>query len=153
MPTARFTGRILPAALNVSLASQPTLHWKADELALEMSFHVQIRDGSILIDCDLNKFEDDYLIPLFVRAHDIARACVDLTAFATGNGLTVILEEFTDPSGTITRLAAQQPSLAALATAVKPGTGDFDKLLEFVLAEPALFLALRDLIEAITLPH
>jgi hypothetical protein len=118
-----------------------------------MNFRVQIQAGSILIDCDLNKFENGYLIPLFVRAHDIARACVDLAAFATGNGLMMILEEFTDPTGAVTKLAAQQPSLAALATAVDPGTGDFDKLLKFVLAEPALFLALRDLIEAITLPH
>ncbi len=153
MPRARFAGRVLPAALNISLPNQPTLHWKADELGLEMSFHVQIGNGSILIDCDLNKFDVAYLLPLFVRAHDIARASVDLAAFATGNGLTMILEEFTDPSGTITKLAAQQPSLAALATAVKLGTGDYDKVLELVLAEPALFTALRDLIEAITLPH
>jgi len=153
MPTARFKGRVLPIVLNVSLSNEPTFHWQADELGLDMSFHVQIRDGLIRINCNLNKFASDHLVPLFVRAHDIARASVDLTAFATGNGLTMILEEFIDPTGKITKLAAQQPALAGLAGAVKLGTHDFDKILEFVLAEPALFLALRELIEAITLPH
>jgi hypothetical protein len=153
MPTARFTGRVLPAALNVSMANQPTFQWEVEELGLNMTFRVQIQDGSIRIDCDVNKFESAYLIPLFMRAHDIARATVDLAAFATGNGLTVILEEFIDPNGTATQLATQRPSLAALATAVKLGTPDFDKVLQVVLAQPALFMALRDLIEAIMFPQ
>jgi len=153
MPTARFTGRVLPAALNVSMPNQPAFQWKVEELGLDMTFRVRIQDGSIRIDCDVNKFEGSYLVPLFMRAHDIARATVDLTAFATGNGLTVTLEEFIDPSGSSTQLAAQHPSLAALATAVKLGTPDFDKVLEVVLAQPALFMALRDLIEAIMFPQ
>lgn len=153
MPTARFTGRVLPAALNVSMANQPRFQWKVEEIGLDITFRVHISAGSIRIDCDVNKFESAHLIPLFMRAHDIARATVDLAAFATGNGLAVILEEFIDPSGTATQLAAQHPSLAALATAVKLGTPGFDKVLQVVLAEPAIFLALRDLIEAITFPQ
>jgi hypothetical protein len=153
MPTVRFTGRILPAALNVSVANRPTFRWNADELGLEITFRVHIENGSIQIDCDLGKFEEAYVVPLSMRAHDIARASVDLIAFATGNGLTVMLEEFTDPTGTTTQLAPQQPSLAALVSAVKIGTPDFDKILQVVLAEPRLFLALRDLIEAISVPH
>jgi hypothetical protein len=153
MPTARFSGRVLPAALNVSIENRPVFHWKADELGLDMTFRVEIQNGLIRIGCDVNKFEDSYLVPLFMRAYDIARASVDVAAFATGSGLTVILEEFIDPGGMTVPLAAQQPALAALATAVKLGTRDFDKVLQFVLAEPRLFMALRDLIEAVTLPH
>jgi len=153
MPTARFTGRVLPTGVNTSIPNQPTFRWKADELGLDMTFRVHIQDSAIRIDCDLNKFEDTYLVPLFMRAYDIARACVDLAAFATGNGLTVIVEEFTDPTGATTRLAPQHPSLAALATAAKMDTQDFDKILRIVLAEPRLFMALQDLIEAIRLPQ
>jgi len=153
MPTVRFTGRVLPTALSVSIANRPTFHWKADELGLDMSFQVHIQDGSILIDCEVNTFEGAYLVPLFMRAYDLARAAVDLAAFSSGNGLTAVLDTFTDPTGAMTQLTAQQPSLAALATAVKIGTRDFDKVLQFVLAEPALFMALRDLVEAITSPH
>src|SRR6266567_6596845 len=121
MPIARFTGRILPAALNVSLPNGPTFQWKADELGLDMIFRVRIENGAIQVDCETNKFEASYLVPLFMRAHDIATASVDLVAFATASALTVILEEFTDPAGTVTQLAVQQPSLAALGSAVKIG--------------------------------
>src|SRR5262249_50754649 len=43
--------------------------------------------------------------------------------------------------------------LEELATAARPGTQSFEKILEFVLAEPELYLALRHLIEAIAAPH
>lgn len=154
MPTARFTGRVLPAALDVSIANRPTFNWKADELGLDMTFHVQIQNGSIAIDCEVNKFDASaHFVPLFMRAYDIARASADLAAFTTGNGLTIILDSFTEPAGATIPIAAQQPSLAALATAVRSGTEDFDKILRIVLAEPALFLAMRDLIEAISSPQ
>ncbi len=154
MPSVRFTGRVLPAALRVSVPNEPTFNWKADDLGLDMAFRVRIQDGSIVIDCDVNKFDESaHLVPLFMRAYDIARASIDLAAFATGSGLTVVLETFTDPGGTSTPLAAQRPSLGARATAVQMGTADFGKLLQVVLAEPILSMALRDLIEAISSPH
>ncbi len=153
MPSVRFTGRVLPAALNVSIPNHPTFTWKADELGLDMTFHVQIQDGSITIDCDVTKFDESaHLLPLFVRASEIARTCVDLVAFTTGNGLTAVLEIFTNPAGTSIPLAAQRPSLGAFVTASKMGTADFDKALQVVLAEPILSMALRDLIEAISSP-
>ncbi len=154
MPSVRFTGRVLPPALSVSIPNQPSFSWKADELELGMTFHVRVHDGSIIIDCTLNKFDESaHLVPLFMRASDIARACVDLAAFATGNGLTVVLETFTDAAGTSIPLAAQQPPLGAHATAAKLGTPGFDKLLQIVLAEPPLFMAVHDLIEAVSAPQ
>jgi hypothetical protein len=154
MPSVRFTGRVLPPALSVSIPNQPSFSWKADELELDMTFHVRVQDGSIIIDCNLNKFEESaHLVPLFMRASDIARACVDLAAFATGNGLTAVLETFTDAAGTSIPLAAQHPTLSGHATAAKLGTPGFDKLLQIVLAEPPLFLAVHDLIEALSSPQ
>jgi hypothetical protein len=145
---------VLPPALSVSIPNHPTFNWKADDLGLDMTFHVQIQDGSIIIDCDVNKFDESaHLVPLFMRASDIARACVDLAAFATGNGLTAVLETFADPTGTSIPLAPQRPALGTCATAVKLGTADYDKLLQIVLAEPPLFIALRDLIEAVSSPQ
>src|SRR5215469_12646590 len=122
MPNVRFTGRVLPAALSVSMANCPSLHWKADDFGLEMIFRIQVRDGSIVIDCDVNKFDErSHLVPLFMRASDIARVCVDLLAFGSGNGLIAVLETFTDPAGASIPLAAQRPSLAVSATAATIG--------------------------------
>jgi hypothetical protein len=154
MPSVRFTGRVLPPALSVSIPNQPIFNWKADELELDMIFQVRIQDGSIVIDCNLNKFDESaHLVPLFLRASDIARACVGLAAFATGNGLTAVLETFTDAAGTSIPLAAQHPALGAHATAAKLGTPGFDELLQVVLAEPPLFMAVHDLIEALSSPQ
>src|SRR5438874_10847540 len=88
MPSVRFTGRVFPAVLSVSIPNRPTFNWQADDLGLDMTFRVRIQDGSITIDCDVNKFDEDaHLVPLFMRASDIAKAAIDLAAFATGSGL------------------------------------------------------------------
>src|SRR5712691_4831237 len=114
MPTVRFTGRVLPAALNFSITCRPTFSWKADDLGLEMTFRVDIQDGNVGIECEVNRFDKTaHFMPLFLRAYDIATASVDLAAFANGEVLTVVLESFTDPTGTSTPIATRRPSLAA----------------------------------------
>ena len=119
-----------------------------------MTFHVRVQDGAIVIDCDLNKFDESaHLVVLFMRATELAKASIDLASFASVHGLTAVLETFTDASGTSIPLAAQRPSLEAHAAAVRLGTADFDKLLDLVLAEPPLFMALHDLIEALSSPQ
>jgi len=154
MPTVRFTGRVLPAARNFCIACRPTFSWKADDLGLEMTFRVNIQDGNVRIECEVNRFDKTaHFMPLFLRAYDIVTACVDLAAFANGEVLTVVLESFTDPTGASIPIATRRPSLAALVTAARPDTRDFEKILRIVLAEPALFMALRDLIEALSSPQ
>jgi len=59
MPTVRFTGRVLPAALGVSIPSRPTFHWRDDALELEMTFRVQVQDNVIAIDCDFSTIYAD----------------------------------------------------------------------------------------------
>ena len=50
------------------------------------------------------------------------------------------------------RLAPADPSVAPLCTAFTPDR-DFGLILKIVLSEPPIFFALRELIEAIALPH
>jgi hypothetical protein len=102
---------------------------------------------------DLNQFDSAiHLTPIAMRAHDVARAAVDLVCFATGNGYTFVLETWTDLSGVIRPVAPQQPALAALSTSIA-APADFHKVLRLVVTDPPLFMALRDLIEAITQWH
>jgi hypothetical protein len=87
---------------------------------------------------------------------DLARATVDVLAFGTGMGLTVILEKFENPAGTISDLLIHDTRFAALVTAFQlnlPPPNNLEETLRVVWTEPPLFFALRDLIEAITLPH
>jgi hypothetical protein len=71
-------------------------------------------------------------------------------------GLTVILEKFQDPSGATSDLLIHDQRLASLVTAFQlniPPPNNLEETLRTVWTEPALFFALRDLVEAITLPH
>jgi hypothetical protein len=154
MTSVHFSGRVLPVGLGISIPNQPTFHWKADDVGLEMTFRLKVQNGSIVIDCDVNEFDPDtHFMALFLRASDIATVCVDLTALSTGKALTAILDTFTDPAGASTPVAVHRPSLAAHVTAVKLGTPDFDRLAQTILAEPPLFAAIRDLIGAISSPQ
>ena len=154
MPKVRFTGRALPAAFNVTIPITPKIHWTDDDLGLQLSFGIQIKDGNVTVDCETNKFiEKTDFIQIYRRSLDLARGAVDLFAFSTGSGVTVFLDKFTKPDGTISDILPGDPSLHLLSTSIVSGAGDFEVLLGIVLTEPTLFRSLRDLIEAITLPH
>jgi hypothetical protein len=80
----------------------------------------------------------------------------NLAAFATGHGLIVTLDTLIDPNGTSSALIFHDPSLPILCTTfgLEPARQrDFDATFRAVLMEPPLFMALNDLIAAITLPH
>jgi len=154
-------GAILPLAANLNIDNLPTVNWKSAELDLDMTFAFQIRNNNIVITCDLNKWSKaDHLMPLYMRALDTVRAIVDVASFANGVGLTVILDQFVDADGTISQLMPTQPDLAALSTSVKNATppttkedNNFDRVMRLAVADPSVFRALRDLIEAITETH
>jgi hypothetical protein len=140
---------ISPITLSSSSGRWPTV-----------KFSIQIADCSIVIDCELSRYEEDDLGYLHVRALDLTRACVDLAAFGSGQGMTVILDAFTKPNGKTVRLAFTQRELATECTAITvtptPTQEDrekFRKLMNAVTTDPALFLALHDLTQTIAGPH
>jgi hypothetical protein len=89
---------------------------------------------------------------VYIRALDLCRASVDVVAFTKGWGLTVLLEAFVDPNGERSSIFFKDDSLAPLCTALTL-TDAFDQVHGMVLQEASLFMALDDLIVAITLPH
>jgi hypothetical protein len=154
--TVSFTGRVLPAIVNLSFTNLPLVQWEDPERGLRLSFTTTIQNSAIRIDCALNQYSDSYIDSLHMRALDIARAVVDLACFSTGYGATVILENMIKPDGTESRLFFHDPRLAALSTAFRLGPApnpDWEKVLHIVLTDPALFMAMNDLIVGITLPH
>ena len=88
------------------------------------------------------------------RAFDLSRASVDLISFATGIGLTVVLETFIDERGVGSPMVPQDPGLKGVCTAYMLGDpASYDAVWRIVVATPALFMALNDLITGIILPH
>jgi len=152
MQTVHFLGKVLPEPTNVTLSSLPVIKWQATEIGASLEFVSHIVDSKIDIECRLNDYKPEYFALLYMRALDICRAQVDLVAFKSGLGLTVVLEAFIDPNGAATKILLQNESLAALCTAFTLDDG-FDQVCAHVLTSIPLFMALRDLIAAISLPH
>jgi hypothetical protein len=118
-----------------------------------MEFTNHVVNSKIDIECRLNRFAPGDLVHVWMRAFDLARASIDLVAFATGCGLTVVLDTWVDPNGLKSRInPGDPPNLAPLCTAFTL-TKDFDEVHQLVLSDPGFFMALNDLVNAIIYPH
>jgi hypothetical protein len=137
------------------MTALPSVRWRDGEMTalnIEPACHLAIQNNLVTIDIDGQRFEDRYFTALAMRAYDTARATVDLLCFATGNGLTFLLETWIDPNGITRPVASIQPALGELATAVNGGS-NFNDALWILLSDPLLFIALRGLIDGITQWH
>lgn len=159
MPVVKFLGRVLPGGLQVSFDSIPAVSWVAQEFNAKWDFRIGIVTSAIEVEIGLDQFQDQMLIHLYMRSYDLVRACTDIASFATGYSLTAYLEKFVGPDGAERDLLFRDPSLPPLSTSFPfpPRTPEereeFEKVLSLVMSEPPLFMALNDLIQAITLPH
>jgi hypothetical protein len=160
MATVHFRGRVLPDSAKVTIKDHPEVNWHDDEENLDIKFTISVEDGKIDIRCDLPIFDRaTHLVRVYMRAFDLVRASVDAAAFATGYGLSVIIDTFVDQNGVSSVFISHDPALAALCTAfmLDPAStleaNQFHKVLLIVLGDWRIFRALRELIEAITLPH
>jgi hypothetical protein len=133
----------------------PSIQWIdawTMQVGLKPACHVQIQNNAVVIEVDLEYFDPKHFTNLVMRAYDTVRGAVDLLSFTNGTGFTFLLETWTDPEGATKPLAAVQPELAALSTSVAT-PANFSDVLRIVVTDPPLFMALRDLIEAITQWH
>lgn len=94
MPIIKFTGRVLPDVMLITVTDHPAIDWYDADIQVQCSFKIAIQQGVIEIDCILDKYQDSDLARVYMRAFDLARATVDLTCFSTGYGLTVILDRY-----------------------------------------------------------
>jgi hypothetical protein len=119
----------------------PSIQWNDAGIAalgLAPICHIAIHNNEVEINVDLQSFEPCHFTSLVMRAYDTVRAAVDLLCFASGNGLTFLLESWTDPAGVTRPVAAQQPDLALLSTSVGNPT-DFSDVLRIVTHGNLLF--------------
>jgi hypothetical protein len=133
----------------------PSIQWIdgwTTQVGLKPACHVKIQNNAVAIDVDLEYFEPKHFTPIVMRAYDTVRAAVDLLSFTHATGFTFLLETWTDPAGVSKPVATVQEGFVALSTSVASPT-DFSDVLRLVITDPPLFMALRDLIEAIAQWH
>jgi len=149
--TIRFRGKVLPESVQVSV-NVTTVNWKASELQYEIDIVCQIDKSVIEIECVVSDWHPEYFPDIYRRVLDISRVKVDLIAFKTAWGLTVLLETFEAPDGSITPIVQTAPDLEQICTAFSLEQG-FDEVCAHMLQRPVLFMAMRELITAISVPH
>lgn len=121
-----------------------------------MTLKPKITGYNIHVECDVNRYSDGDLPILLVRSRDLAQAIIDLACFSEGLGAIVVIERFIGTDGRTQEIVPQDKSLAMRCTAFRLGLApnpNFTAVLNLVLREPPLFMALNDLILAITIPH
>lgn len=151
-PVVRFRGKVLPDSMQISIDFRPTINWKANELQYDVDIVCRIDKSAVDIECALSDWRPEYFADLYRRVLDVCRAKVDVIAFKMAWGLTVLLETFEAPDGTVTRIVQTSPNLEGICTAYSLEKG-FDEVCEHVLRQPLLFMAMRELTTAISLPH
>jgi hypothetical protein len=151
----QFLGRVLPDTVKLSI-QMPDLKWKWEEENLELAFHVKIGNSVINAECEIEKLDPAYLAELHKRASDLARASVNIIAFATGVGLSAIIDTIIGPDGMPLEIHWFDSAIPPLCTAfsLDPSThADFDAVYKIILKEPQLYRALNDLVETISVSH
>lgn len=157
MPKVTFIGRVFPTCYQISLTHPNPLNWIWQEENLTLHFEVRIEKSIVRVDCTLDRFKPEYLAEIHRRSFDIVRSAVNLAGFCSGVGYSIVFERFIDNLGKESMFAPEDRSLASLCTsfslAPQQGKTSFGTMWDLVVADPALFQALDDLIVSITLPH
>jgi hypothetical protein len=157
MPKTQFLGRVFPTAPDVWHRSGSKIRWQVSDTGITADFEVKIEHSIVTVECECqNDLTTELTEALFIRAFDLARATVDMISFSTGRGLIVMLEKIVRPTGEESEICPEDLTLGPLCTAF--GTepekqAEFLMVYKIVLEQPAIFMALNDLITAISYPH
>jgi len=147
MPTFRIRGEVYPTGIKVNVPRFDLL-WTEGTGQVPIQFLIQIDNSQIDIECVAQIYD-----PLgdhstyTTRALELTRAIVDPIAFSQGVGFSVMLNEIVTPAGVVKKIVPKNEKLMALCSAFR----DFDVAQRLIISEP-LYLAMNDLIVAITLP-
>ncbi|PQJ11958.1 hypothetical protein CJD36_009200 [Flavipsychrobacter stenotrophus] len=153
MPNVCFYGKVLPVAVPISCIL-PTITSIWSEKSITMNFDIKIEQNLIVADCSLSAYEQADLVFVYIRAIDLVRAAVNILAYAHGVGFTVVLDEVLEDNGVRKPYVSIDTSLPQLFTAFDTHSPNwYGEIVNIVCTEPAVFMALDDLIVSIALPH
>lgn len=160
MPTIHFKGKVLPYSPNdykIDAKDIPTVDWVDQSVGQTYRISTTLENSLIDIAFEVQSFNGaDQLASMVMRAWDLSRALVDLVSFQHAWGLSVILDTLVMADGSVSTFMPKDERLAQYSSAIRssdPTINNFDICYRLLLGEPALFMALNDLIVSITLPH
>lgn len=154
----KFIGRVIPEISDVSFQSGAKVLWDIDAATRTcVQFEVVIEHSVVTVSCEYQgDIRQEHVDAMYIRAVDLTRANVDLLSFSTGLGLVVVLDHVIDRAGSKSAIWPQDSTLAPICTAYSmagPLSQDFLGVARFVMEDPAIFMALNDLVTAISQAH
>lgn len=137
-----FEGRVLPEILGVGIKCPDPFEY-ADPDGMAGVFSLSISDGKVKVSAKLANLDENTKQWAVVRGHELVTSIIDLYAFTLGYALHVIID-FTIENG-------QKKPFILSHTSVKNfieefSDDQFEQLIEHVIADLDLKLALRDLV-------
>lgn len=157
MGTFTFTGKVLPFFKQFTMIGSVSIHFEEQiepKVTLIMDASVSINKGIVEVICDSNLFgNDNYDGHVDLKANYLAKAIVNTYGFAQGLGLSVVLEQVKKPDGITYNIHANRPHLQTLVSVLQSsphGGVDVRTVMEIILQNPTIFVALNDLISAIS---
>jgi hypothetical protein len=154
MAKLQFLGRVLPD-IKVTVPPQDVT-WQEPEFGIDVVFKIRINQAFINIECDVENQSPDNVGLLYIRALDLARASVNMIAFAIGAGINVVLDICIKDDGVPFPVFPINEDLGRLCTALDVSStgGTIDRhLYQMVIGEEPFYRALNDLVFAISMPH
>jgi hypothetical protein len=155
MPIIHFLGKISPStAYQVSMHDLPGMTFTPADKSFTTTLSILVKDSAVDVECSTDKFNAAIMEQIHKLAYDYARATSNFFSFATGISLSVVFDEFIDPSGVRTPFVIQHLDLAPICTAFRMNDEvlptSLSRVMSIAFTEPALWLALDDLITATT---
>ena len=152
-----FTGKVLPIFKQFTMVGSVSFHVEEPfepGVTLMIDVSVSINKGIVEVKCDSNLFgNDNYDGRVDLQANYFATAIVNTYGFAEGLGLRVVLEQVKKPNGVTYNIHAHRPHLQTLVSVLCPaadGGVDVRSVMEIVVHNPTIFVALSDLINAVS---
>jgi hypothetical protein len=147
VPDITFYGSVLPQANALSVPFSTDLRFDDPDSDLVVHISISINESKVVAKCSLSEMSHANFTYAYLRALDMARAIVDVVAFNLGEGLIVLLTEFSEGDGERKAIRINDPTLSPLCLSMVP-EGRFQEICRLVISNSAIVLALNDLIAA-----
>jgi hypothetical protein len=152
-----FHGRVLPIFMEFTMMGSLAARWEDDiggPVKQIMDASISITKGAIEIVCESNLFgTDNYDGHVDLKANYLAKTVLNCYGFAKGMILRAVLETVIKPDGIKYNIKAHRPDLEPLVTALHSGSDggvDIHPVLSTVMTNPTIFVAIKDIVEAIS---
>jgi len=152
MTKLRFEGRVLPKHITITVKDHPTLNWEDTKKDVTATFNVEIDNSAITINFESNRSDPEHIQEATLIAIDMSQVAVSLVAVREAEGIYAVLDNVHYEDGSTKQLVASDARLKGLLTAVDTNE-DTATVLELLMTEPVLMLAIRDLADSIRTVH